>query len=120
MVDVAGGMIVGGAPNFERNGKLDGGWRVPGSRPALHMDALGRSRLSAADLSDSDNPSVLIYSGPLTSVAKPRRIPLSHLVYTRVDGLVPYGGAEFRLLVILRTGVHTMALATYDAEGKLL
>ena len=40
-------------------------------------------------------------------------------MYSRA-GLVPYGDAEFRLLACLQTGVHTLALANYDAAGKLL
>lgn len=120
VLDVAGGTILGGVPNFEQNGKLDGKWQVAGSMPALHIDALGKSRVAAADFSDSDNPAALIYSGPVTSAKKPLRIPLSHPVYAGVGGLVPYGDTEFRLLVIMQTGVHTMALASYDAEGKLL
>lgn len=119
IVDVAGGKVIGGRPILSQPGKLEGRWVVTGSSPAAHIDSTGRSRLALADLSDRTNPAVLLYEGPITPTQKPLRIPLPHPVNMRT-GLVPYGWEDYRLLVTLQTGVHTMALATYDAAGRLV
>jgi PQQ-like domain len=114
--DVAGGEVVGGAPDFARPGSLGEAWRVPGRMPALHQDDQGVARLCAADPADPDHPAALIYPAPPRAGAAPLRIPLSHPPYL---ALTPFG-ATFRLLVNLRTGVHTAAFQCYDAAGNLL
>lgn len=127
VVDAAGGMVLGGAPHFGQNGKRKGAWRVAGSMPALHVDSAGQNRLSVADLSDPDAPTLLIYRHrvvaqrgaglrPAILSAKPVRISLTHPLLA----LIPFGDV-FRLFVNLRTsGAHLAALAAYDAEGRLL
>jgi outer membrane protein assembly factor BamB len=115
VVDAAGGMVLGGVPNFSKNGKLEGAWQVAGSMPALHRDSAGQCRLSVADLSDPDNPTLLVYQAPVNASAKPLRIPLTQPLMA----LVPFGDT-FHLFVNLQTGVHTAALACYDANGRLL
>jgi len=107
----AGGKVIGGVPNL-KTGKLDGRWEVTGTMPALHIDAAGKGRLSVADMSNPDKPAAVIHERPNKSV----RIPLDYPPYL---GLTPFG-RDFRLLVNLQTGVHTMALACFDAQGKLL
>jgi len=115
VVDMAGGEVAGGRPEA---GALQGMWRVPGSYPALHLDAQGVGRLAAADLSNPDQPTALIYTAPLGPSAEPLRVPLAQPLYARA-ALLPYG-AEYRLLANLQTGVHTFVLATYDSGGSLL
>ena len=109
----AGGKVVGGVPNL-KTGKLDARWEVKGTMPALHIDAAGTGRLSVADMSDSDKPAAVVYER--SALNKPIRIPLDYPPYL---GLTPFG-RDFRLLVNLQTGVHTMALACYDAGGQLI
>ena len=115
IVDVAGGALVGGVPDFASDGQLRNRWRVQGTLPAAHIDVHGQSRLVAADLDDVDHPAALIYAGPITAESTPQRVPLEFPPYL---GLVPYGD-EFSLIVNLQTGVHTMALASYDVAGRL-
>jgi outer membrane protein assembly factor BamB len=107
----AGGKVIGGVPNL-KTGKLDGRWEVTGTMPALHLDAAGVGRLSVADMSNPDKPAAVIHERPNKSV----RIPLDYPPYL---GLTPFG-KDFHLLVNLQTGVHTMALACFDATGQLL
>jgi hypothetical protein len=89
---------------------------VAGTLPSLHLDGRGQGRLCAADLSDPDRPAALVYQAPVKSGVEPLRVPLDSAPFI---GLLPYGG-EFRLLVDLRTGVHTNAFACYDAAGRLV
>lgn len=116
VVDLAGGVVLGGTPELGAPGRLSEPWRVPGTMPALHVDSAGRSRVATADLSNRDRPAAVIWGDPRRGVAASQRIPLAFPPYL---GLIPFG-SEFRLLVNLQTGVHTMALACYDADGKLL
>ncbi|MCX6377154.1 MAG: PQQ-binding-like beta-propeller repeat protein, partial [Armatimonadetes bacterium] len=109
------GRIRGGVPNLN-TGRLDGGWEIEGTMPALHIDSTGVSRLAVADLSDPDNYAVLVYERSSGQMREPLRIALEYPPYI---GLTPYG-RDFHLLVNLQTGVHTMALACYDAGGRLL
>lgn len=114
--DAAGARIVGGTPDLRRQGRLDGQWTVSGIMPALHIDSSGRARLSAADVSDPDHYAALVYHITAAGPGSPQRIPLSHPPYL---GLTPFG-SDFRLVVNLQTGVHTMALACYDSGAKLI
>ncbi len=108
------GSLVGGKPDFE-NGGLKNDWRVSGAYAAVHVDADGTRRVLVADTSN-DNPGVLIYKDKITKASLPQRIETSHPPYI---AMVPYGD-EFRVLVNLQTGVHTMALMAFDAEGNQL
>ena len=114
--DNAGGRIRGGTPDLRHTGKLDGQWTVAGAMPALHVDASGVGRIAAADMSDPNHYAALVYTLGASSPGPPLRIPLDYPPYL---GLTPYGG-EYRLLVNLQTGVHTMALACYDSKGSLI
>ena len=111
--NAAGGKVVGGVPSL-KTGKLDGRWEVNGTMPALHIDGVGEGRLSVADMSDPDKPAAVVYER--SSMNKPLRIPLDYPPYL---GLTTFG-RDFRLLVNLQTGVHTMALACFDAGGQLI
>jgi len=114
--DVHGGRVQGGRPDLDHQGQMSGSWSVRGTMPALHIDGAGISRLAVADLSDPDHPEAVICPIPPAEHLTLATIPLSHPAYL---GLTPFG-KEFRLLVNLQTGVHTMALACYDADGQLL
>ena len=109
--DAAGGQVVGGTPDLRQPGRLAGRWAIDGAMPALHIDASGTARMATA-VSDV----VSVYSMKDGSPGTPLRIPLSYPAYI---GLTPFG-RDFRLLVNLQTGVHTMALACYDSRGSLL
>ncbi len=114
--DEAGGKLRG-----VRSGPLNAGewadaWVVDGTLPSLHIDGRGQGRLCAADLSDPDGPAVLVYQAPVRNDSRPLRISVGSAPFI---GLLPYGG-EFRLLVDMRTGVHTNAFACYDAAGGLV
>jgi len=115
IVDAAGDEVLGGTPDLDRDGHLLGRWRIRGAMPATHVDAMGRCRLAVADLSDPDEPAVVIYPVPPSSSGEATRVALTHPPYL---GLVPFG-RNFLILVNLRTGVHTNALACYGADGKL-
>jgi hypothetical protein len=114
--DVAGGDTVGGVPEYGKDETLADAWRVAGRMAATHVDAAGQSRLAVADVSDPDRPVVRVYEAPVSASREPLRIPLDHPPYL---GLVPFG-EEYRLLMNLQTGVHTMAMACYDAAGRRL
>jgi hypothetical protein len=118
VVDAAGAGVVGGAPDLARAGALQDGWSVPGSYPALHLDAAGQARLAVADLADPDHPGACTYTAPVSPQQAPVRVELPYPVYPR-SALLPHG-RDYSLLVGLQTGVHTFAVATYDAAGKLL
>jgi outer membrane protein assembly factor BamB len=116
VIPMASGTILGGIPDLTGGNGFDRRWEVRGVMPALHCDHDGTSRLSAAEIEDSDNPAVTVYRAPVGSERAPVRISLPHAPYV---GIVPFGDA-YRLLVNLSTGVHTNAFACYDAAGKLL
>ena len=118
VVDTANG-IVGGVPVPGEHGKLRDAWRVPGNEAFLQVDRAGMSRLATIGGAATNGPSAAIHTAPIGGGREPVHVRLPHPVYSRA-GLVPYGDAEFRLLACLQTGVHTLALATYDADGKLL
>jgi YVTN family beta-propeller protein len=119
IVDVAGGKTIGGRPVLTHPGKLEGRWEVAGHSPVAHIDSAGCTRLALVAHTNCTDPAVLLYKAPMTAAQKPIRIPLPYPVYIQT-GLVPYGQHAFRLLVTMQTGTHTMALATYDAAGKLV
>jgi hypothetical protein len=114
--DEAGGTVRGVVADGGEHGGWEDAWTVGGSLPSLHIDGRGIGRLSAADLSDPDRPAVLVYEAPLRGGGRPRRIPVE---FPPFIGLLPFG-SEFRLLVDLRTGVHTNAFACFDAAGRLV
>ncbi|OGD19134.1 MAG: hypothetical protein A2W03_05860 [Candidatus Aminicenantes bacterium RBG_16_63_16] len=113
--DEAGGIVRGVRAERGSSGAWKNAWTVAGTLPSLHIDGRGTGRLSAADLSDPDRPAVLVYEAPVRSDTRPRRITVEFAPFI---GLLPYG-EEFRLLVDLRTGVHTNAFACFDAAGRL-
>jgi hypothetical protein len=116
--DLAGDTIRGGVPDLKRNGRFTRRWEVAGRSPALHIDAEGHPRLAAVDLSDRRHCAALVYEDPGKEGVGPLRIPLEHPPYP-VGAVLPHGSA-FRLLVSLQTGVHTFALAVFDAAGTPL
>jgi len=118
VIDISGGAVVGGTPDFSSNGELLGQWSVKGSRPVLHVDASGTGRLAVISQSDEGQPLVLLYTAPISQASEPVRIPVPQPIDWR--GLVPYGDDEFRVLVCLRRGPHDTAFETYDARGNLV
>ncbi len=114
--DEAGATVRGVRAERGRPGAWSEAWTVNGHLPSLHIDGRGIGRLSAADLSDPDRPAVLVYTAPLGSGVPPKRISVEFAPFL---GLLPYG-RDFRLLVDLRTGVHTNAFACFDATGRLI
>jgi hypothetical protein len=116
--DAAGGKVVGGVPDLRHSGRFRSRWQVPGSYPALHVDRAGHSRLCAADMADPDNYAALIYTGPVGSDSRPLRLPQDFPLFS-AGAVLPFGD-DFRVLASLQTGVHTFALACYDAGGGLL
>ena len=119
VVELAGNVVALGAPDLGTAGGLNRQRKLEGSLPELHIDSRGTNRLAVADTSDPDKPSVLIYEGTTNEQTKPVRIALPFPVYSSV-GLLAFSDAGFRLLITMQTGVHTMALACYDSDGRLL
>jgi len=110
--DAAGGRIIGGVPKLSKPGQFLTTWEVKGTMAALHIDRRGERRLSVVESSST----VAIYAGAAIPDQEPTRTSVTHPPYL---GLVPYAD-DFRLLVNLQTGVHTMALACYDEHGSQL
>ena len=113
VVDLAVGRVAGGQPIPGQHGTLQDSWTITGSLPALAIRD-GRPALVAADGSDPDRPAMVIHPAPVDP-ARRRRVRLPAPVYL---GIVPVGRPR-SLVVNLRTGVHTMALAVHDARGRL-
>lgn len=112
VLDLGGRRVVGGRLSG-RDG-LDGFWEVTGTLPALHRDDEGRCRLAVGDDSDPHEPRVRIHTEPghEDHSTVEVRLPAPAAI-----ALTPYG-AQYRLLVNLRTGIHTTALAVLAADGR--
>lgn len=114
--DEAGGTVRG-----VRTGRKDirawkDAWTVAGALPGLHIDGRGTGHLAAAEPSGLERPAVLIYESPVRGGSRPRRV---FVEFPPFIGLLPFG-SDFRLLVDLRTGVHTNAFVAFDAAGRIV
>jgi len=115
VMDLAGGLIVGGRPVLGSGGEWDNEWRVAGRQPVLYVDAAGTGRLAVTHQTEEGQPAVRLYTAPVSEASQPVSIAVPAPIDGR--GLVPYG-EEFRVLVCLRRGSHDTAFVTYDATGQ--
>jgi len=118
VVDTAGGVVMGGAPDLSRNGKLAHGWRIAGADPVLHVAETGAGRLAARHNGGSRGVA-LIYRAPVVTGRRSIRVDLPNPLYARAP-LLAYGKQAYRLLANRQTGVHTFAMTILDESGHAL
>ncbi len=116
------GTLIGGTPDWAHPGRFARSWRVRGTNPAIWLGPGGERVVCALD-PDSDaillqRPSTARKRQPPPVVARPP-VPLFRTADRTAGALVPFGD-PLRVFVGLRTGIHTLASALYDAEGKQL
>lgn len=110
VVDLAGHRVAGGQP--AAGGGFAHGWAVTGALPALDTSD-GTDRLAIARLDDPVHAQVVIHTKPGRADTTAVRVPLDA---PPLVALTPTG-PPYRLIVNLRTGVHTAALVALDAAG---
>jgi outer membrane protein assembly factor BamB len=114
--------VLGGEPDLKASGKFKRSWTVPGSMPALWIGSQGERIVCTVD-----NEKILLSRpAPGSAAAPPPTVitppfPIYRHGATRSGAtLLPFGTEKMRLFAGLQTGIHTMASALYDEDGKPL
>ena len=116
---LSNGTVMGGQPDFTSPGKFKTSWSVPGGTPALWVGPNGERVVCTVQ-----DESIHLSKPPPGPASPPHVViklpyPLYRHSATRTGAtLIPFGAERMRLYVGLQTGVHTLASALYDAEGK--
>jgi len=113
------GSIVGGTPDWRRAGALSNTWSVRGADPVVWIGP-AHERIVAALDREAD---ILHLYRPANgeTEAKPLvSVPLPFAPFREPGMILPFGRTNLLLHVSMKTGMHTLASALFDREGRTL
>ncbi len=115
IVAMSDGTIVGGTPDLPSDTGFEQTWRIAGTQPAVWQGRDGGWIVVAVDPIDE---SVGIHEPGSRSAPVLLQPPEA---LSRRFGPIPFtDGGEFRLLVPLKRGLHSLAMAVYDRAGHVV